>query len=146
MAEASLHPYSVSSLADPGFPDTVPPQSQDPQGGPADPPCGTPGANPSPPEGGDHQGPVGQVEAGGSPLRDQTPGEAAPQDTPESSKGSSLPQEGAGPTACTREDRPRKEDGAQERSAPDSAGDSQPGREPRGPGQQAGAQASGVSC
>ncbi|XP_039082113.1 E3 ubiquitin-protein ligase RNF213 isoform X2 [Hyaena hyaena] len=143
LAEASLRPYSVSLLAGPGFPDTVPPQSQDPQGGPADPPCGPPGANPPPPEGGDHQGPVGQVEAGGSPLRDQTPGEAAPQDTPEPSKGSSLPQEGAGPTACTGEDRPRKEDGAQERSPPDSAGGSEPGREPHGPGQQAGAQASG---
>uniref|UniRef100_A0A8C9DCK3 E3 ubiquitin-protein ligase RNF213 n=1 Tax=Panthera leo TaxID=9689 RepID=A0A8C9DCK3_PANLE len=135
LVEDSSCPCSVSSLANPGFQDTAPPQSRDLQGGATSQPRQPPGADPTPLEGGGHQAPVGHAEAGGSPLHDQTPGGAVPNgkehDTPKPSKASGLPQEGAGPTASASKDHPGKDGAAWERPMPDPEPGSEPQKEPK---------------
>lgn len=149
MLEASSVPDSVSSPANPGFQDSAPPQSQALQGGPTSQPSQPLGAAPMPLEGGGRPEPVGHAEAGGSPLQDQTTGDAVlngkGRDTPEPSKGRGTPQEGAGPTASAK-DCPEKEDAAQGLEPPESKWGSEPQKEPQAAGQQAGAPPSGVSC
>ncbi|VCW69149.1 unnamed protein product, partial [Gulo gulo] len=147
LLEASSVPGGVSSLANSRFQDPAPAQSGAPQGGPTSKPSQPPGAAPTPPEGGDHPGPVGHAEAGGSPPRDQTEGGALlngkGHDSPEPSKGRATPQEGAGPTTSASKDRPGKEGAAQEVLPPESKRGSEPKMEPQSPTRQAGAQASG---
>ncbi|XP_034881723.1 E3 ubiquitin-protein ligase RNF213 isoform X2 [Mirounga leonina] len=147
LLEASSIPSSVSSLANPSFQDSAPPQSRAPQGGPAHQPSQPPGATPTPPEGGDRPEPVGHVEAGGSPLQDQPGGGALlngkNHDTPEPSQGRGPPQEGAGAAASASKDCPGKEGAAQELLPPESKRGSEPRKEPQTAAQQAGAHASG---
>ncbi|XP_011226480.2 E3 ubiquitin-protein ligase RNF213 isoform X2 [Ailuropoda melanoleuca] len=146
LLEASSVPDSVSSPANPGFQDSAPPQSQALQGGPTSQPSQPLGAAPMPLEGGGRPEPVGHAEAGGSPLQDQTTGDAVlngkGRDTPEPSKGRGTPQEGAGPTASAK-DCPEKEDAAQGLEPPESKWGSEPQKEPQAAGQQAGAPPSG---
>ncbi|XP_030884636.1 E3 ubiquitin-protein ligase RNF213 isoform X2 [Leptonychotes weddellii] len=147
LLEASSIPSSVSSLADPSFQDSAPPQSRAPQGGPTRQPSQPPGATPTPPEGGDRPEPVGHVEAGGSPLQDQPGGGALlngkNHDTPEPSQGRGPPQERAGAATSASKDCPGKEGAAQELLPPESKQGSEPRKEPQTAAQQAGARASG---
>jgi len=150
LLEASSIPSSVSSLANPTFQDSAPPQSQAPQGGPTRQPSQPPGATPTPPEGGDRPEPVGHVEAGSSPLQDQPGGGALlngkDHDTPEPSQGRGPPQEGAGPTTSASKDCPGKEGAAQELLPPESKRGSEPRKEAQTAAQQAGAHASGETA
>lgn len=150
LLEASSVPEGVCSLANSGFQDPAPPQSGAPHGGPTSEPSQPPGAAPTPPDSGDHPGPAGHAEAGGSRPPDQTGGGALlhgkGHDTPEPSKGRGPPPEGAGPTTSASKDRPGKEGAAQEVLPPESKRGSEPKMEPQSPARQAGAHASGVSC
>ncbi|XP_045839965.1 E3 ubiquitin-protein ligase RNF213 isoform X2 [Meles meles] len=150
LLEASSVPEGVCSLANSGFQDPAPPQSGAPHGGPTSEPSQPPGAAPTPPDSGDHPGPAGHAEAGGSRPPDQTGGGALlhgkGHDTPEPSKGRGPPPEGAGPTTSASKDRPGKEGAAQEVLPPESKRGSEPKMEPQSPARQAGAHASGETA
>nr|XP_025721737.1 E3 ubiquitin-protein ligase RNF213-like isoform X1 [Callorhinus ursinus] len=146
LLEASSVPSSVSSLANPSFQGSAPPQSRALQGGQTRQPSQPPGATPTPQEDGDCPESVGHVEAGSSPLQDQPGGGVLPNgkdhDTPEPSQGRGPRQEGAGPTTSANKDCPGKEGAAQELLPPESKRGSEPKKEPQTAAQQAGAHAS----
>ncbi|XP_047563764.1 E3 ubiquitin-protein ligase RNF213 isoform X1 [Lutra lutra] len=146
LLEATSVPGGVSSLPNSRFQDPAPPQSRAPQGAPTSEPSQPPGTAPTPPEGGDHPGPMGHAEAGGSPPRDQTGGGALlngkGHNTPKPSKGRAPPQEGAGPTTSASKDRPGKEGADWEVLPPESKRAYEPKMEPQSPARQAGAHAS----
>lgn len=150
LLEAASVPGGVSWPANSCFQNPALPQSGAPQGGLTSEPSQPPGAAPMPPEGGDHPGPMGHAEAGGSPPRDKTGGGAPVNgkghDTPKPSKGRAPPQEGAGPTTSASKDRPGKEGAAQEVLPPEPKRAYEPRMEPQSPAQQTGAHTSGVSC